>query len=245
MNETLLKACAILLGPQARAVGEPLLGRLDAATLKRAFRRLALSTHPDVALRRGGSPAAFDSSRFIQSLWAYEQLSAYLKTRGGEGFRPQPQGPGEGPVAGAAGAAPSGARRPAFFRGPLPQRRLRFSEFLYFSGLISWQSLIASIVWQRQGRPRFGEIARDFRAMTLEEVLYVLRCKSGLEPTGAAACRLQLLTPQEVTAVLRRQRSLQKPIGRFFLERERMSRQDLNHLAMQLFRRNAIFPPKP
>jgi hypothetical protein len=245
MNETLLKACAILLGPQARAVGEPLLGRLDAATLKRAFRRLALSTHPDVALRRGGSPAAFDSSRFIQSLWAYEQLSAYLKTRGGEGFRPQPQGPGEGPVAGAAGAAPSGARRPAFFRGPLPQRRLRFSEFLYFSGLISWQSLIASIVWQRQGRPRFGEIARDFRAMTLEEVLYVLRCKSGLEPTGAAACRLQLLTPQEVTAVLRRQRSLQKPIGRFFLERERMSRQDLNHLAQQLFRRNAIFPPKP
>jgi len=242
MNETLLKACAILLGPQARAGGDPLLRQLDPATLKRAFRRLALSTHPDVALRQGGNPAAFDSSRFIQSLWAYEQLSAYLKSRDGEGFRFRPEGRGPGP---AAGSSASGARRPAFYRGSLPQRRLRFSEFLYFSGLISWQSLISSIVWQRQGRPRFGEIARDFRSMTLEEVLYVLRCKTGLEQTGAAACRLRLLTPQEVAAVLRRQRSLQKPIGRFFLERERMNREELNHLALQLFRRNAFFPPKP
>jgi hypothetical protein len=245
MNETLLKACAILLGP--RAGGEPLLLRLDPATLKRAFRRLALSTHPDVALRQGGNPASFDSSRFIQSLWAYEQLSAYLKSRDGEGLRLRPQG-AAGPAAGPGSTArpASGAsRRPAFYRGPLPQRRLRLSEFLYFSGLISWQSLISSIVWQRQGRPRFGEIARDFRALTLEEVLHVLRCKTGLEQTGAAACRLRLLTPQEVTAVLRRQRSLQKPIGRFFLERERMSREELNHLALQLFRRNAFFPPKP
>jgi len=127
----------------------------------------------------------------------------------------------------------------------LPLRRLRFSEYLYFSGLISWQSLIASIVWQRQGRPKFGEIARGFRVLTLEEVLQVLRCKTGLEPTGAAASRLQLLTPQEVTAVLRHQRSLQKPIGRYFLERERMSREELSRLIQQLFRRNSQFQPVP
>ncbi len=243
MNETLLEACAILLGPQARSGGIPVLRQLDTATLKRAFRRLALSTHPDVALRQGGDPAAFDTSRFIRSLWAYEQLTAYLKTRDGNGFQRETAGSGDSP---GAGAPASGSRKTAaFYRGPLPQRRLRFSEFLYFSGLISWQSLIASIVWQRQGRPKFGEIARDFRAMTLEEVLHVLRCKACREPTGAAACRLRLLTPQEVAAVLRRQRSLQMPIGRFFLERERMSREELNRLCLQLFRRNAIFGPQP
>jgi len=217
---------------------------LDVATVKRAFRKMALSTHPDLALHRGGDPAAFDASRFIRSLWAYEQLLAYLKARDGN-LSPQQGGTAPQSAGRGSGGAAAGGRKPAaaFYRGPLPDRRLRFSEYLYFSGLISWQSLIASIVWQRQGRPKFGEIARDFRVLTLEDVLHVLRCKTGLEPTGAAASRLQLLTPQEVTAVLRHQRSLQKPIGRYFLERERMSREQLSRLILQLFRRNAHFRP--
>ncbi len=244
MNQTLIEACAILLGPHVRLAGESIVRQLDAATLKRAFRRMALSTHPDVARQHGVDLASFDSSRFLQSLWAYERLLAYLSSRNGSAWR-KPAGPAG--QAGARAAGPTVAQKSgeAFYRGPLPQRRLRFSEYLYYSGLISWRSLIASIVWQRRGRPKFGEIARDFRVLTLEELLHVLEAKTALEPTGAAASRLRLLSPQEVAAVLRHQRSLQKPIGRYFLERERMQGDELRSLVAQLYRHNARFGPRP
>ena len=49
-------------------------------------------------------------------------------------------------------------------QGPLPRRRLRLAEFLYYTGRVSWQSLIGAIVWQRSTRPHFGELAGDCRA---------------------------------------------------------------------------------
>ena len=45
------------------------------------------------------------------------------------------------------------------YRGTIPARKLRIGHYLYFSGLISWESLIKALVWQRRQRPRLGLVS--------------------------------------------------------------------------------------
>ena len=290
MDQSLVEASTVLFGSQARVAGQAFLGRLEAGEVKRAFRRLALRTHPDLA--GGGGSGRADPRRFIEVLQAYERLAAFVDertSRPASRAAPRPQRPappspppspppgghpGRGPTGGAAqgarGAAagkpgaqkpgtqkPEGSKpgaqkpgtqkpeaRPAaglFYRGPLPQRPLRLAEYLYYKGLISWQSLIEAIVWQRKGRPKFGELAQESRTISRDELLHVLRSRQHAEQMGDAAVRLRLLTTEEVAAILRRQRARQKRIGGFFVESERMSREDLSRNVLQLLRHNARY----
>lgn len=264
MDAKLLDACAVLLGPQARRAGPALLRQLTVATVRAAFRRLALRTHPDSA----SGPA--DGALFIEASRAYELLMAFLLSRrtpqdirrqgayqgpGATGARARPHAPGQKPFTSgqrpnAPGARPRadaahGARaraergREVFYHGPLPRRRLRLAEFLYYSGSISWQSLISSIVWQRSGRPKFGEIARQLQLVSADDMTGVLLARVHHEQTGAAALRLRLITVEDIRRVLRIQRARQRPIGRYFVERERMPDGELTRLLHELFRHNA------
>jgi hypothetical protein len=283
MEAKLLDACAVLLGPQARRAGQALLRQLTVATVRTAFRRLALRTHPDSA----NGPV--DGAPFIEASRAYELLMAFLLARrrpeeirrqsayqgpsGSSGARPRPHASGQGPftagqrphaagprahssgptagqrsytggprpnAAGAHGARARADRaRGTFYHGPLPRRRLRLAEFLYYSGSISWQSLIGALVWQRSGRPKFGEIARQLQLVSASDMTRVLLARVRHEPTGAAASRLRLITVEDVRRVLRIQRARQRPIGRYFVEKERMSDMELTRLLHELFRHNA------
>ena len=272
MDAKLLDACAVLLGPQARRAGPALLRQLTVATVRAAFHRLALRTHPD----RASGPA--DGALFIEASRAYELLMAFLLSRrtpedarrqgayqGPAGSaRPRPRAPGQNPFtagqrqsAGAGqrqsagpghphtGGAAHGAKaraergREIFYHGPLPRRRLRLAEFLYYSGCISWQSLISSIVWQRSGRPKFGEIARQLQLVSASDMTRVLLARVRHEQTGAAAARLRLITVEDVRRVLTIQRARQRPIGRYFVERERISDPEMTRLLHELFRHNA------
>ena len=230
MDAKLLDACAVLLGPQVRRAGQALLRQLTVAMVRNAFRRLAVRTHPDTA--RGVS----DGRRFIEASQAYELLMAFLLSRRPpagaseprrrrEPPRPQPPHPERG--------------REIYYHGPLPRRRLRLAEFLYYSGFISWQCLISALVWQRSGRPKFGEIARQLRIVNATDMSRVLRSRGAHEQTGAAASRLRLLTIEDVGRILRIQRARQRPIGRYFVEKERMSDEELSRLLHELFRHNA------
>jgi hypothetical protein len=265
MDAKLLDACAVLLGPQARRAGPALLRQLTVATVRAAFRRLALRTHPD----RASGPA--NGALFIEASRAYELLMTFLLSRrtpeeartqgayqgpsSSTGARARPHASGQKPFTSrerpyAAGARPHpgtahGARaraergRDVFYHGPLPRRRLRLAEFLYYSGSISWQSLISAIVWQRSGRPKFGEIARQLQLVSANDMTNVLLARVRHEQTGAAALRLRLITVEDVRRVLRIQRARQRPIGRYFVETERMPDGELTRLLHELFRHNA------
>ena len=277
MESKLLDACAVLLGPQARRAGQALLRQLTVATVRAAFRRLALRTHPDSA----SGPT--DGAQFIEASRAYELLMAFVLARrspeevrrqgayqGPSGFTHPGQRP-HGPRPRPAGARPysagartytagahahqadsrpheAGAQRASghadrakeiFYHGPLPRRRLRLAEFLYYSGNISWQSLIGALVWQRSGRPKFGEIARQLRLISAGDMTRVLLARVRHEQTGAAASRLRLITVEDVRRVLRIQRARQSPIGRYFVEKGRVSDPELSRLLHELFRHNA------
>ena len=251
MDSQLLDACAVLLGPQARRAGQALLAQLTVAMVRSAFRRLALRTHPDAA---AGSRSG---ALFIEASQAYEVLMAFLLARSPAAAarsrerRPRPAStrPSARPTGArstgdrTAGARDSGRRpresREIFYRGPLPRRPLRLAEFLYYSGCISWQTLIAALVWQRTGRPKFLEIARQLRFVEARDMARVLQSRALHEHTGEAASRLRLLTVEDVARILRIQRARQRPIGRYFVENTPMTSDELQGLLHELHRHNA------
>ena len=301
MSKTLLDACEILLGPRAKKDAQALLHRLNATVIKRAFRKLAMLTHPDVAADSAVVSGPGAASRFIEAFWAYEQLLQFLQTRRGatapatarrrsrrstgspasghssrEGrpFRSRAQATsrqrsgsrvraaygvhGSGGRGGFSkerrkGAAWFGAqsarqtrdsgnrREELYYRGALPRRPLRFAEFLYYSGTISWRSLIGAILWQRLGRPRFGEIAFEVRAITGEELRRLLQSKRQDERIGETASRLHLLTAKAVEEILRCQRARQRLIGMYFIETQQMTHQQVAKLLMAFFRHNVRY----
>jgi hypothetical protein len=147
----------------------------------------------------------------------------------------------KGPKTSGAGSTARTGSGPLHYHGALPRRRLRLAEFLYYSGRVSWQSLISAIVWQRAARPKFGELAKELRALTRQEITKILGAKRRHEQTGDTARRLRLLTAEEVAQILRLQRARHKPIGRYFVEKERMPRVELTQILRELFRHNARY----
>ena len=105
----------------------------------------------------------------------------------------------------------------------VPRRRLRLAEFLYYTGRVSWQSLINAVVWQRKAQPRFGELARELRSISSQDLARLLSSRLRHEQMGETAQRLRLLSAAEVERILRLQRARKRPIGRYFLEKESMT----------------------
>jgi len=286
IDKRLIDACVLLLGYPPRRVSSAFVQELDVAVVRRAWRRMAVSTHPD-AVRRGSRGAA-DGRQFVEASRAYELLMSYLLSRpsaprparrpAGEKptRRPEPaawerakaerdrserdrserhtsgRAADDGPRAGTRstkghsserhGAERHGAARssgPLFYRGPVPRRRLRLAEFLYYTGRVSWQSLISALVWQRSSQPRFGELARELRNISAVDLSRILGSRLRREYTGETALRLELLTAAQVERILRLQRARRRLIGRYFVEKERMSTSTLTSILFELHRHNA------
>jgi hypothetical protein len=302
MEARLLDACAVLLGPHVKLHGSSYLDGLEVGAVRRAYRVLAVASHPDAARRTGARPGAADGRRFIEASHAYELLMKYLLNKPPAAASPRARGTerksgqekraagekkaaadkkataekkaaGEKRATGekrAAGEkkAGSGARHASagekrataekkaggekraagtgrtaelFYRGQIPRRRLRLAEYLYYSGRVSWQSLINAIVWQRMAKPKFGELARELREISGQDLARILASKLRDEPTGEAALRLRLLTPREVQRILILQRARHRPIGRYFVEKGGMAASDLSLIIREMHKHNARY----
>ncbi|OHD12594.1 MAG: hypothetical protein A2086_16050 [Spirochaetes bacterium GWD1_27_9] len=105
-----------------------------------------------------------------------------------------------------------------YFSGIFPKRRLRFSEYLYYSKLIDWHTMIRSLVWQYKLRPRIGEIGVDFNFLKKEDITDILKNIKPNEKFGDTAVRMQLLTNFQLNVILGKQKNYNLPIGKFFIE---------------------------
>jgi len=125
---------------------------------------------------------------------------------------------------------------------PMPRRRIRLAEFLYYSGRISWAAMVEAISWQRQQRPAVGKIAVEFGFLTPVEVMEVIerRRRAGASdvPFGEFALRIGMITPFERLAMVGRQTRLQRPIGQFFVERGLIVEPEFDELRRQIVRHN-------
>lgn len=200
--------------------------------LKAAYRRRALETHPDRARALGRTEAEL-AREFHTVTDAYRVLASVPP-----------------PSRSSAAAAPANASRtrPASERGPvpadaLPRRRIRFAEFLYFTGRIPWSALVEAVAWQRRQRPVVGRIAIEFGFLGPEDVDAILarrRADAALRvPFGEYAVRHGYLSRFQLLAILGRQRRFERPIGRFFVERGVLAEEEIEDVRAAIFRHNA------
>ncbi len=238
------------------------------AALKTTYRRRAMQSHPDRA-RALGRPERELAREFNAIAEAYRLLSALrtgpLPRSAARGPAPRPESrpaprPPHRPAervrvrvqsapepAPPRPAPPSGAPRVRTGVRPeeLPQRRLRFAEYLYYSGRVRWTELVAAIAWQRAQRPPLGRIAVDFGFLAPDDVGVILERRreaaaNGV-PFGEWAARLGYLSSFQLLAALGQQLRMQRPIGQFFVERGVVEPEEIDEIRRRILRHNIRF----
>jgi hypothetical protein len=242
--------------------------------LKATYRRRAMETHPDRARSLGRSEREL-AREFKAVADAYRILSALDGRPVPRAFDPRPRAARPAPRPRPRAAEHARAARPAEHpRGPrpappppppqrpaarsagprvrvgvrpedLPKRRLRFAEFLYYSGRVGWDDLVASIAWQRGQRPPLGRIAVDFGFLDPEDVAALLEHRRvaglGMMPLGEFAVREGYLTSFQLLAVLGQQLRLQQRIGQFFVERGILDAGEIEQVRRRILRHNTRY----
>ena len=244
-------ACRVLFGPQAQLDLDFLAG-LDLTVVRRRFRKCAMDMHPDRAAVLGRSPGALaEGFKHVEA--AYRTLTEHLKS----GRRIEAPGPAARQPTGNAGPWSSSApspmrpqarppsssttRRPLdhFWHSGLPLRPLRFGEYLYYAGRISWMQLIRALVWQAGQRPRFGQLAAQFGYLTPDSIVRTLSHRRPNEKIGEAALRLRLLSALEQQVVLLAQAHGRRRLGDYFLETAALRAPELESLGRAFRQHNA------
>jgi hypothetical protein len=106
-------------------------------------------------------------------------------------------------------------------------------QFLYYSGLISWRTLIDAICWQRHQRPLFGQLAVVWGLISSQDILSILTVRTFNEKFGECALRVGYISSFEQFALVGKQRQLQRPFGEYFVESGILSSEDLMSLAQK------------
>ncbi len=221
--------------------------QLKPDSIKRAYRRRALETHPD---RFVGADVNVNKlqQQFVQVTEAYRILQQAME----KGVTRISRQPSASPAR-AASSTGSGARRAhknkarpkertrQYYAGPMPSRPLRLGEFLYYAGHISWQDLVASLVWQRQQRMRFGEIAQSWGLLNEAALARIFKAQQGGELFGECALRLGELSAFQQMAVLGKQRMQRPLLGGYFIREGLLSEEDLSLAQREADLHNAKF----
>ena len=232
----LVKAYDILFG-YTRDLTSDLLNRLEPSDVKAAFRKKAFETHPDRSRIVGNAEEDLNEQFRLVTL-AYEVLNTALNAKSpidleGE-MRKTRQRPDPKPRASDGGARFSDR----FYSGMIPRRRLLIGQFLYYCGIISWRTLIEAIVWQKRQRPPIGQIAIEWGILSPEEIRHILMERSaerGFDRRFAEYARQKgYITAFEHMALVGKQRSLQSPIGEYFIENEILYPQDISRKILDL-----------
>ncbi len=109
-------------------------------------------------------------------------------------------------------------RRPSPPPAEAVERTVVLGRHLHRRGLITLRQLIAAVAWQRAQRPAVGQIAKSWGILADDQVLDALREKEPGELFCDYAVRRGWMTPFQRLAIVGRQRVLQQPIGRYFVE---------------------------
>jgi hypothetical protein len=249
-SQALSDACSLLFGKETDASPE-FIRYMQIAGLKAAFRNLAMRNHPDLATQIGVAAPVLQQ-RFTEIRHAYELLLPYVagekplppwqaETDAPENryFRvaPRPARPAAYSRSPMTRAPKAGSRitprRPApsgkqtFASGKVPRRALRFGEFLYYHGKVSWENMFSALVWQRLSRPRLGEIALEQRVFTASDMLDLRRFRQVGELVGETAKRLGIIDDSRLRMLLAHQKLYRAPIGRYFTEEKLLTEFEL------------------
>lgn len=270
----LTDACLLLFGEDT-TVSPEFIHYMQIAGLKAAFRNLAMRNHPDLASQMGVSSSELQRRfmalrRAYELLVPYvsgeKELPPWNTGARASCRRQTPPRPDfsrraarPGASAGATGGfrwgysraqrpenpRPGAGRRQTFYHGALPEKELRFGEYLYYRGIVAWEDMFAALVWQRLNRPRLGEIALEKGLLTADNMLTIRRCRRPGEMLGAAATRLGLLNEAQLRMLLGFQRLHNCALGRYFVDNAIFPAPRLNELLREHCSHNLRFRVKP
>lgn len=238
-KQEFVEAYDILFG-YSRDMAVDLLSRLQPSEIKAAYRKKAFETHPDRSQIVGNTEADLNEQFRVVTL-AYEVLTTALKVKGPfdlkgrKGVRQRqktrPRASGE-----------ESRFSDRFYSGMIPRRRLLIGQFLYYCGIISWKTLIDAIIWQKRQRPPIGQIAIKWGILSQEEIRHILIERSverDFSKRFAEYARQKgYITIFEHMALVGKQRSLQNPIGEYFIENEILYPRDMSRKIMELRNHN-------
>ncbi|GBE15162.1 hypothetical protein BMS3Abin14_01216 [bacterium BMS3Abin14] len=236
-------AFRVLFGADVEVTDE-FLRTLGPSGLKVTFRRKALELHPDRARIQGKDENEM-AEHFIAVTQAYSSLLAFLSSEDlsttVHRTNPQPRNtPREDPAENRASET-GGKTHDHFWQGLVPENRLLLGQYLYYSGIISWRTLIKAITWQRRQRPSFGHIAATWKFLNSEELHIISAERVFGERIGGSALRLGYMTPYQRSAVLGFQRWLQRPIGEFFVKKGILHPGEIEYLVKAVQKHNIRF----
>ena len=222
---TVMAACLLLFGTPA------LPAALTAERLRGAFRRMALATHPDANRRVDAS-----GRDFIRVQEAYELLRRSVPRTSARSGSPAASSAHREPP-----PSPPRTSTPWFWKGRVPSRQLRLAEYLFYTGAISWNTMIGAIVEQRRSRSRIGQLAQERHLIDGRGLAAALAARKPGERLGEALWRLGLLTRAAVEGLLAEQRRAQRPLGRQLIALGGVLPQDLPGILARQRQHNRAF----
>lgn len=221
----LLKAFSLLFSPQGNCTLEEI-KRLDLPSLRNAFRRKALATHPDRA-RHLGQDREILTERFKEITDSFERLYSFVEKNSAS---PEP-GPPRNPIR---REKPRAGENRQTRQGTLPNQELMLGQYLYYTGRISYRTLLDAVYWQRNQRARYGTIARNWKIITSKDILSILKLRKGKEKFGECAMRLGFIDSDQHNAIIKNQMCSQRPIGEYFVNKEIISSKELEAILHHL-----------
>lgn len=215
-NAEIVNACRILFSPDSNRCSIDFVKNLTTDTLKKAYRKKAFETHPD-RIRSSETDTSCQNERFIRVKTAYEVLMPVASGR----------------IFPKAGNSKTEKENEGFYFGPMPLHKLRIGQFMYYSGDISWKTLIEAIQWHRKKRPLYGKIAEEWGMLTTDDIRRILRFKQTGEKIGACARRLGYLTLFQHLAVIGKQEKHHRQFGEYFVSKGLFTRRQMDKTAQR------------
>lgn len=246
----LINDCCLIFGSEIFNFVD-FLNNLSPIELKLAYRKKAFETHPDRALTLGKCKDKMDD-HFKNVITAYERLDSIIqgekihiirdevpkkkkarktsrrtqtKQKSSAGFsyksninKTEHEQKKQNSVSG------------HFYTGNIPKRKLLIGQFLYYSSLISWNTLTKAIVWQRRQRPIIGKIAQDWGILSAEDIRTILKERSCKDNFGEYALRNGFITKFQHLAIVGKQKKLQPLIGQYFIQKRILGNQNINNM---------------
>lgn len=235
----IFKAYNLLFGPDAE-ISAGFLRHLQPSLLKAAYKKKALETHPDRSKALGEVEAEMNG-RFIQVTLAYEKLNSVMR---GDRIPVLTAEIGNQRRSKNRTGRPNKEKSLSdhFYKGCPPKYKLLIGQFLYYSGIISWRTLIEAITWQKRQRPPIGQIALKWGILSSYDIKRILTERS-MEQSykkkfGEYAWRRGYITSFELMAILGKQRRLQPPIGQYFIEQGILCVREIENMVEKLWIHN-------
>ena len=214
----IINACNTLFGPEVEVTMD-FLDYLQPSGVKAAFCKKALETHPDRAILLGKDEAVMlqnfkDVNTAYENLYSIvcDQNKLFVKSAKNSGKTERK------PYKHNNKSENNRNISDTVYSGIMPDYKLPLGRFMYYSGIISWQTLIKSILWQKKSYSLIGQLAIKWNMLSSAEIKWILSEKIFPEKFGEFALRNGYLTGFQIAALLGKQNSCKRPIGEYFIK---------------------------